>query len=165
MKKLGMSSSDLARQVWGTTTDKRGYTVARNRDRIGHYLAGTSYPEAENLQRLADALHVPVETLAIERPALADESAPMSAHGSTQAGQQPDPGLLRTTMPRPGADLARFQADRLISQDLAIKLIQLILEDDRKRAILSNNGNGNGNDGDAPEPGTIISGGGERKAS
>jgi hypothetical protein len=47
----------------------------------------------------------------------------------------------------------------MISQDLAIKLIQLILEDDRKRA-LSSNGNG-----DAPEPGTIISGGAESKAS
>jgi transcriptional regulator with XRE-family HTH domain len=156
MKKLGMSSSELARQVWGTTTDKRGYTVARNRDRIGHYLAGTSYPEAENLAKLAAALGVPVETLAIERSAGVGD-APMSAHGSTQAHN--DPGLLRTTMSRPGTDLARFQADRMISQDLAIKLIQLILEDDRKRA-LSSNGNG-----DAPEPGTIISGGAESKAS
>jgi transcriptional regulator with XRE-family HTH domain len=158
MKKLGMSSSELARQVWGTTTDKRGYTVARNRDRIGHYLAGTSYPEAENLAKLAAALGVPVETLAIERPAgVGDPTQPAHAHN--------DPGLLRTTMPRPGADLARFQADRMISQDLAIKLIQLILEDDKKRALSDNgNGNGNGNGDATPEPGTIISGG-ERKAS
>jgi hypothetical protein len=53
----------------------------------------------------------------------------------------------------------------MISQDLAIKLIQLILEDDKKRALSDNgNGNGNGNGDATPEPGTIISGG-ERKAS
>lgn len=44
--------------IWGTTKDKRGYDVARNRDRIGHYLRGNSYPDRENLLKLADALGI-----------------------------------------------------------------------------------------------------------
>jgi transcriptional regulator with XRE-family HTH domain len=66
MLKQGLSASEVARRVWGSTKDKRGYDVARNRDRIGHYLAGTSYPEPENLQLLADALGLPIEDLAID---------------------------------------------------------------------------------------------------
>ena len=64
-----VTASDLARQVWGTTTDYRGYVVAKGRDRIGHYLAGTSFPEKENLQKIAKALGVPFEKLEKAQPA------------------------------------------------------------------------------------------------
>jgi hypothetical protein len=56
MNDAGLKQSDLARKIWGTTKDKRGYEVARNRDRISSYLAGVGLPEPENLQKLADAL-------------------------------------------------------------------------------------------------------------
>ena len=59
----GINSSELARRVWGTVRDKRGYAVARNRDRISHYLRGHSYPNQENLQKIADALGVTVSEL------------------------------------------------------------------------------------------------------
>ena len=68
MQAKKISAADLARAVWGTTTDYRGYTVARGRDRIGHYLAGTSFPEKENLQKIAAALRVPVKILEATRP-------------------------------------------------------------------------------------------------
>jgi transcriptional regulator with XRE-family HTH domain len=63
-----MNGSQLARQIWGTNTDKRGYQVAKNRDRIKHYLDGNSYPEPENLQKLADAVGIPVDELRGEPP-------------------------------------------------------------------------------------------------
>jgi transcriptional regulator with XRE-family HTH domain len=63
MAREGLNASQLARRVWGTVQDKRGYAVARNRDRIGHYLRGTSYPDPANLIRLAAALGVPAATL------------------------------------------------------------------------------------------------------
>jgi transcriptional regulator with XRE-family HTH domain len=63
MRVKGFSKSELARRVWGTTKDTRGYDVARNRDRIGHYLNGTSYPEPDNLVKLAEALGVAPEQL------------------------------------------------------------------------------------------------------
>lgn len=65
MLEKGLSASDLARMIWGTTTDYRGYKVARNRDRIGNYLAGVSYPNHENLHQIAVALGVDVGDLAL----------------------------------------------------------------------------------------------------
>jgi transcriptional regulator with XRE-family HTH domain len=63
MARQGLNASQLAARIWGTIKDKRGYAVARNRDRIGHYLRGTSYPDPANLIRLAAALGVPAATL------------------------------------------------------------------------------------------------------
>lgn len=60
----GMSQSDLAREIWGTVTDARGYTVAKNKDRISRWENGSQVPEAQNLQAVADALGVSVEDLA-----------------------------------------------------------------------------------------------------
>lgn len=58
MAAAGLNNSDLARQVWGTTKDSRGYHVARNRDRIGHYLVGTSYPNLDTRYKLSEVLGV-----------------------------------------------------------------------------------------------------------
>jgi transcriptional regulator with XRE-family HTH domain len=66
MQQAGFNNSDLARRVWGTTTDSRGYPVARGRDRIGEYLSGDSYPKPENLWKLAGALGVSLTYLAFE---------------------------------------------------------------------------------------------------
>jgi|SRR5215469_825154 len=69
MLKNKMSASDLAREVFGTIKNNKGYKVARNRDRIGHYLAGTSFPEKENLIKIAKALNVAPEVLTKAQPA------------------------------------------------------------------------------------------------
>jgi transcriptional regulator with XRE-family HTH domain len=164
MTKLGITSSELARQIWGTMQDKRGYAVARNRDRIGHYLAGTSYPEDENLQKLADALGLPVETLAIERPpgqAEPPEGAATPRPASTAQGRAS--GLVLTTLPRDATSLARFQCDRMISPALAITIQQMILDDAEKRAVngpAPANGGNNGDNGNnkPPEVGSVIEG-------
>ena len=128
MIKAGITPSEAARRVWGTAKDKRGYVVARNRDRIGHYLTGTSYPNDENLHKLADVLGVPVDTLAVETrarssgrpqrqtPHVGDATPP------GPGGPQASSGLLRTTMPTAPEPLrlARFEVDRMISPELAI---------------------------------------------
>jgi hypothetical protein len=60
-----ITSSELARRVWGSAKPPdRG---ARNRDRISHYLRGTSYPTPENLRKIAKALGVPEAELAAAR--------------------------------------------------------------------------------------------------
>jgi hypothetical protein len=61
MTKLKLNNSDLARRVWGVTTDSRGYTVARNRALIGHYLNGTISPKPATVEKIARALDVSVE--------------------------------------------------------------------------------------------------------
>lgn len=60
----GWSQSELARQIWGTTTDGRGYEVAKNRDRISAYEAGRSKPNRENLEAIAAVFNIDVEELA-----------------------------------------------------------------------------------------------------
>jgi hypothetical protein len=67
MLKSKLSASEVARRVWGTTKDSRGYEVAKGRDRIGHYLGGLSYPEPGNLAKLAKAVGVSQEELTLER--------------------------------------------------------------------------------------------------
>ena len=54
----GLNNSDLARRIWGTTVDSRGYTVAQNRDRIGVYLSGRSYPNLETRYKLGEVFQV-----------------------------------------------------------------------------------------------------------
>jgi len=63
-----ISASDLAREIWGTMKDGRGYEVARNRDRVGHYLSGKSFPTRDNLVKIAKALGVKVEVLENVQP-------------------------------------------------------------------------------------------------
>ena len=70
-----MSRSMLARKVWGTVKDKRGYDVARNRDRIGHYLTGKSFPAPDNLKKIAKALGAEPKALEKLRPAPSLEPA------------------------------------------------------------------------------------------
>lgn len=63
MQLKGLSQSDLAAKIWGRTKDKRGYEVARNRDRVSAYLAGAGMPEPDNLRKLATALGCKIEDL------------------------------------------------------------------------------------------------------
>jgi transcriptional regulator with XRE-family HTH domain len=54
----GFNRSDLARLIWGTVPDTRGYDVAKNRDRIGAYLRGSSYPSLDTKYELAKVFDV-----------------------------------------------------------------------------------------------------------
>jgi hypothetical protein len=51
-----MSASDVARAVWGSKPNAQGRMVARNRDRMTHYLAGKGYPRPETVLKLAEVL-------------------------------------------------------------------------------------------------------------
>ena len=61
---LGWTQSELARRIWGTITDKRGYEVARNRDRISAYEAKRAQPERATLDAVAAELGLTLEQLA-----------------------------------------------------------------------------------------------------
>jgi hypothetical protein len=68
MNRKGLSASDVARLVWGSTKDARGTVVARNRDRMGAYLAGVSLPDPTNLEALGQVLDIPVAELELTFP-------------------------------------------------------------------------------------------------
>jgi len=62
----GLSQSELARLVWGETVDKRGYTVAKNRDRVSAYEGNRAKPTDKNLTALANVLGIDEAELAPE---------------------------------------------------------------------------------------------------
>lgn len=64
MRAKGWSQSDLARRAFGTTQDKRGYTVAKGRDRISMYLRGKQLPDERNLMKIAKTVSMTPEALA-----------------------------------------------------------------------------------------------------
>jgi len=101
MHRHGLSASEVARRVWGVTTDTRGYPVAKNRDRIGHYLRGTSYPEPENLVKLADVIGVPVAELAIDKPPTVRTPRQLSGLQVILLADQPELARLEISMTLP----------------------------------------------------------------
>ena len=125
MQSKGLSQSDLARAVFGTMTDTRGYEVAAGRDRISSYLAGKSLPNSVNIQRLADALSTKVEDLAPELAASAiDKSHPEVS--ITQVTGRQDQTLL--------------QINKLLPFHLAVKIVALISEYDESKKPKFTNG-------------------------
>jgi transcriptional regulator with XRE-family HTH domain len=62
----GLSQSDLARKIWGTTKTKSGYIVAHKRDRISAYESGAQAPTSETLMEIAKALNMSPLALAPE---------------------------------------------------------------------------------------------------
>lgn len=89
----GWSQSDLARRVWGTETDSRGYAVAKNRDRISAWESGKQQPSRDNLEKLSEVLGLPVEQLAPDVVSAAvHRSKP--AIGMTMVEGRPDQVVL-----------------------------------------------------------------------
>jgi hypothetical protein len=118
----GMSASDLARAVWGTSTDNRGYQVAKNRDRIGHYLAGVSYPEAVNLRKIEAALGLSPDALALTQT----ENRAARVHAGREARGTADL-VLTAVNGHPGVFV--LQARRMVTADVALQILKLLNED------------------------------------
>lgn len=112
---LGWTQSELARRIWGSHKDGRGYTVARNRDRISAYEAKRAKPERSTLDRVADALGMTVEQLA---PDILNEWA-------QKAGS---PGVSMTMVAgRPNE--VRLRIDLVTSLQVASEVIRLVNAD------------------------------------
>ncbi len=85
----GLSMSDLARKIWGTVTDTRGYEVPKNKDRISRWENGDQVPEPHNLRLLAEALDMTVEELAPDLTAAAIDRNAQPAVQMTMVQGQP----------------------------------------------------------------------------
>lgn len=110
-EKEGWSQSELARQIWGETTDSRGYKVARNRDRISAYETGKSKPNRENLEAIAAVFSIDVEELA---PDLLEEAA----------FNEPKPAVEL----RLDGNTAYLRINSGIPTDAALKIVQMLHE-------------------------------------
>ena len=62
MRDAEMSNADLSRIMFGETTETRPdgsvYKVAKNRQSIGRYISGKTYPSEETRVKIADAIGV-----------------------------------------------------------------------------------------------------------
>jgi transcriptional regulator with XRE-family HTH domain len=98
---MQISKSELARRIWGTVIDSRGYEVSRNRDRIGAWESGKAVPTPANLLLLAQVFKVTVAELA---PDLVARNAPSSSNSALALQSvDGDPGkvILRINMTLP----------------------------------------------------------------
>jgi len=115
MTERGLSQSDLAKKAFGTKVDPRGYTVARNRDRISIYLKGVSLPDPKNLALLANALDMSPEDLAPEITAATID--------------RESPEVAMTAIAGHG-DKVHLEVNKLVPLSLASKIITMIAEHD-----------------------------------
>jgi len=111
----GMSMSDLARKIWGTFTDARGYEVPKNKDRISRWEKGDQIPEPHNLRLLADALDMSPEELAPDLTASAIDRDSTPAINVTMV--QGQPGRVHLVV------------NTLTSLEVASKIIALLSSD------------------------------------
>ena len=108
-----MSASDLARIVWGTRTDNRGYEVARNRGRVSQYLGGFSLPEPRTLARIAEAVGKTTNELT---------GAP-APRGGGEAPQGRKPVAVQMTIVAGAPSLAHLTLDMLLPVALAAEIV------------------------------------------
>lgn len=118
-----ISASDLAAKIWGRTTDPRGYSVAKGRDRISAYLHGKSFPDPKNLKLLADALGMTPEELAPDITAATVEKENPEIAMTAIAGH---------------SQRVYLRVNKLVPLPLAARVIQLLSEaphddEDRER--------------------------------
>jgi transcriptional regulator with XRE-family HTH domain len=111
MTQKGWSNSDLARQVWGETTDTKGYTVAKNRDRVGVYLRGEGLPEPATLEKIAGVFGITKEDLAPDLTAAAVDR------------DKPEIGF---TMVQGHTDRVHLQINTIVSLSVASQIVALI---------------------------------------
>lgn len=118
--KNDMRASDLARLLWGETTNKEGHRVAKNRDRISVYLAGKQIPDAHTLRKLAEALNM-------EEAELAPDIVQ-----STVERENPE---LSMTMIAGHSDKVYLRVNKLMPLDVATQIINLVNEAEKRSAI------------------------------
>lgn len=109
----GLSQSDLARAIWGEAKDARGYSVARNRERISAYERGASLPEPANLRKIAEVLGVDHMDLA---PTIT---------ASTIDREKP---AMSMTMVEGHTDRVHLQVNTITTLEVASRVIALIAD-------------------------------------
>ena len=63
MEQKELTQSALAARIWGRRVNDEGIDVAIGRDRISVWASGHTFPDAMNLEKLAQALGVTVADL------------------------------------------------------------------------------------------------------
>lgn len=125
MTQAGLSASRVARRIWGEEKNHRGVAAAKNRDRVGLYKKGLSYPQPETMKKLADAIGIPVEELVPPRPRERQPRAGV-ARKPAAAERSAERLPLLTINQLPGQQHARLQMDQIVPLKLALDIARQI---------------------------------------
>ena len=116
-----MTQSQVATKIWGRYTSSEGKDLAKGRDRISVWASGKSFPNRENLPKLAKALKVKVNELAPE----AELEAKLKAAHSVTADWS-------LTKPHGETGVSFFQAARYLPDDIAHEIVGLLIKADQR---------------------------------
>lgn len=133
MQLKSLSQSDLAGKVWGKTKDGRGYTVARNRDRISAYLANAGMPGPENLRKLAMHLGCSVEDL------VGSENLPRPV---TRRALTHVTVALAMVAEHPGMMQMQVKLDLLLPTEAAMEIVGIAEKHRQAAAVAGSGGDG-----------------------
>jgi transcriptional regulator with XRE-family HTH domain len=117
MSERELSQSELAAKIWGRHISSEGKNVAKGRDRISVWVSGKSFPDRENLQKLAKHLKV--------RPSELAPEAELKAAHSVAADWS-------LTKPHGEEGMSFFQAARYLPDDIAHEVIGLFIKADQR---------------------------------
>jgi transcriptional regulator with XRE-family HTH domain len=112
------TASDVAAAIWGRTVNAKGAKVARGRDRLSVWINGKSFPDRENLAKLAKALNVPVSELS---PAAELQAANRAT---------PEGSLVWSKDYPPGKTF--LQLAQFVSLEAALEILAIIKRDEQK---------------------------------
>jgi transcriptional regulator with XRE-family HTH domain len=113
-----LTASDVAARIWDRERNAKGALVARGRDRLSVWINGKSFPDRENLAKLAKALDVPVSKLSPDAELQAANRA--TPEGSLVWSKDYPPG--KTFL-----QLAQF-----VSLEAALEILAIIKRDEQK---------------------------------
>lgn len=117
--------SDLARLLWGETTDPNGHRVAKGRARIGGYRAGKNLPLRPTAIKMAAALGVPV-----------GELIPRYGSGRPRSPSElPSTPTVDLSLLRDDPGQARLQVDAVLDAAAAATLAAQIMQMLRKEEL------------------------------
>jgi transcriptional regulator with XRE-family HTH domain len=113
-----MTASDVAAKIWDRQRNSKGAMVARGRDRLSVWINGKSFPDRENLNKLAKALGVPVSEL--------------SPTAELQAANRatPEGSLVWSKDYPPGKTF--LQLAQFVSLEAALQILAIIKADEEK---------------------------------
>jgi hypothetical protein len=118
-RKAGWSQSEVARRIWGEVVDQRGYTVAKNRDRISAYEGGRAEPTRENLEAIAELFGV---TLA----ELAPDMMVGSGAGAGGGRGDGDAGPVLSMKSIPGTNNVQLRVNLAVPMAVALQVLGLL---------------------------------------
>jgi transcriptional regulator with XRE-family HTH domain len=113
-----LTASDVAAKIWDRQRNSKGALVARGRDRLSVWINGKSFPDHENMQKLAKALGMSLSEL--------------SPDAEVKAANRATPeGSIVWSRDYPAGQMF-LQLAQFVSTEAALRILAILKEDEQK---------------------------------